>query len=192
MILEYNLDETHERDLLARVKNDPEAFRSLYRHYFPRVYAYVAQRVGGAAEAEDVAAEIFLKVVSALNSFEYRGPGSFAAWLFRIALNQVNQFYRQQRQSGESLSLDALPDIHSDAPGPEHLLARKEMFTRLRALIATLPPRRQEIVRLKFYGGLRNQEIAAVLDLDERTVASNLSRALKDLERRYQPEIEDL
>jgi RNA polymerase sigma factor (sigma-70 family) len=52
-------------------------------------------------------------------------------------------------------------------------------------MIAKLSPRRRDIVTLRFFGGLRNQEIAAVLKLDERSVASHLSRALEDLRRQY-------
>jgi RNA polymerase sigma factor (sigma-70 family) len=64
-------------------------------------------------------------------------------------------------------------------------LIRQERFDILRRMIDTLPPRRQEVITLRFFGGLRNQEIAAMLDLDERTVASHLARALSDLNRRY-------
>jgi len=51
--------------------------------------------------------------------------------------------------------------------------------------LRALTPRRQEIVALRFFGGLRNREIAAVLDLDERTVAAHLARGLADLQRAY-------
>ena len=59
----------------------------------------------------------------------------------------------------------------------------EERFARLRGLMARLSPRRQEIVTLRFFGELPNREIARVLGLDERTVASHLCRALDDLER---------
>ncbi|HET7078316.1 MAG TPA: sigma-70 region 4 domain-containing protein, partial [Chloroflexia bacterium] len=58
-------------------------------------------------------------------------------------------------------------------------------FADLHRLIATLSPRRREVITLKFFGGLQNREIAAVLGLDERTVASHLCRALEDLYARY-------
>jgi RNA polymerase sigma factor (sigma-70 family) len=60
---------------------------------------------------------------------------------------------------------------------------QSEQAFHIRQMIALLPIKRQEVVILKFFGGLRNKEIAAVLDLDERTVASHLSRALTDLKR---------
>jgi histidinol dehydrogenase len=127
-------------------------------------------------------------VVENLDQFEYRGDGSFGAWLFRIAYNQIQQFYRQRHI--EVFSLDDLPDLQSDSPSLDQILAQKERFARLRDALATLSPRRQEIVTLKFFGGLRNQEIAEVLDLNERTVASHLSRALDDLQRIYQKEVQ--
>jgi RNA polymerase sigma-70 factor (ECF subfamily) len=177
--------------LIEQARHQPEAFRELYRAYFPRIYAYVAYRVGRKTDAEDITADVFTKVIESLTQFEYRGEGSFAAWLFRIAYHALSQFYREQRRETEPLSLDDLPKIHSSDPSPDHTLTLKEQFAHLRALITTLSPRRQEIVTLKFFGGLRNQEIAAVLNLDERTVASHLSRALEDLQRKYQLEKED-
>lgn len=182
------LDAEHERGLIERARREPEAVRELYFHYFPRVYAYVAYRVGRVWDAEDLTAEIFLKMVEALGQFEYRGEGSFAAWIFRIAHNAVSQFYRQQRPEPESL--DDLPDIQSDDLSPDETLLLKERFQRLRARIGLLSPRRQEIITLRFFGGLRNQEIAAVLNLDERTVAAHLCRAIEDLQRYYESEME--
>lgn len=179
----------HERQLVERSGHNAQAFRQLYQRYFPRVYAYVAYRVGRVWDAEDLTAEIFLKVVQSLAQFEYRGEGSFAAWLFRIAHNTVTQFYRQQH-AADPLSLDELPDLQSDDLSPDETLLRKERFLRLRTQIKRLAPRRQEIVMLKFFAGLRNQEIAAVLELDERTVASHLCRAIEDLQRHYADEID--
>lgn len=169
--------------------NNPAAFRELYRSFFPRVYAYVAYRVGRAADAEDLTADIFLKVMEGLPHFEDRGEGAFAAWLFRIAHNAVSQFYRQQHVTVD-VSLDELPDIQSDSPTPEAAFQRQEQFQRLRQRIANLSPRRQEIVTLRFFGELRNSEIAVVLNLDERTVAAHLCRAIEDLQRQYDPEMD--
>lgn len=183
-------DAQREKMLLNRAQQqtDPEAFRLLYRHYYPRVYAYVASRVARKADAEDLTADVFTQVVKWLKKFEYRGVGSFSAWVFRIAHNRLYQFYTQSRTMDAPLpfeSLDELPEIVSDSTSPEGAVARKEQFAHLHALIATLTPRRQEIVTLRYFGGLNNREIAAVLGLDETTIASHLSRALDDLQRRY-------
>jgi RNA polymerase sigma-70 factor (ECF subfamily) len=183
--LHTSLDADQERQLLQAALHNPDAFRALYRHYFPRLYAYVAYRVGHAGEAEDLTADIFVKVVERLGTFEYRGVGSFAAWLFRIAHNHVSQFYRDR---AEYLSLDDVPDIAADDLAPDQAIARKERFIHLRTQLTALSPRRREIITLKFFGGLRNQEIAAILGLDERTVASHLCRGIDDLGRKLEAE----
>lgn len=178
-----------ERQFIQQAQRNPAAFRALYHRYVARVYAYVAYRVGRTADAEDLTADVFLRVVEGLPHFEDRGEGSFAAWLFRIAHNAVSQFYRQQPVTGD-MSLDDLPDIQSDGLTPEAAYQRQEQFQRLRQRIANLSPRRQEIVTLRFFGELRNNEIAQVLGLDERTVAAHLCRAIEDLQRQYDPEID--
>ncbi len=76
------LSADEERDLIAHA-HDPAAFRRLYRHYVQRVFAYVVYRVGTKQDAEDIVSDIFVKVLESISSFEYRGAGSFAAWLFR-------------------------------------------------------------------------------------------------------------
>lgn len=192
-----SLPDDDEQNLIYRARDhlDPDAFRVLYRHYFPRVYGYIAYRVGTVHDAEDLTADTFLRVLEALPQFGYRGAGSFAAWVFRIAHQQVAGFYRVQRRTVHVLSLDELPEAATPAApdtAPDAYLIEQERFHRLRAMLATLSPRRQEIITLRFYGGLRNQEIAAVLGLDERTIASHLSRALDDLHTRYARSVGEL
>jgi RNA polymerase sigma-70 factor, ECF subfamily len=180
------LNPDHERQLVEDAPHDADAFRQLYRHYFPRIYAYVAYRVGRVWDTEDLVADIFMKVVESIGSFEDRGAGSFAAWLFRIAHNHVSQFYRGHT---DHLSIDDVPEITSDDLLPDQAVMRKQQFIQLHSLLETLSPRRREIITLKFFGGLRNREIAAVLGLDERTIASHLCRGIEDLQQRYEREV---
>lgn len=182
-----SLPPNEERALVSQISRKPEAFRPLYQHYFPRVFAYVAYRVGTKQDTEDLTATIFMKVIESIARFEYRLDGSFATWLFRIAHNEVQQFYRTLYRR-DTLLLDDLPEIESTEILLDEAFARKEQFARLRAALETLSPRRQEIITLRFFAGLRNHEIAAVLALDERTVASHLCRGLEDLKRIYQGE----
>lgn len=182
----HTLSCDEERDLITRIKKDePDAFRPLYQAYFPRVYAYVAYRVGRVQDAEDITSGIFIKVIEVIDRFEYRGDGSFAAWVFRIAHNDVKQFYRYSAKTSD-ISLDELPDIRSHSSLPDEAFMRQERFTRLRTMLNSLSKRRQEILSLRFFAGLRNQEIAEVMNLDERTIASHISRGLADLQKKYQ------
>ena len=170
-----------EKKLLENARHDISAFNELYALYFPGVYAYINYRVSRVQDAEDLVASTFLKATERLGQFEWRGDGSFAAWLFRIAHDLVVDSYRRDGKVPDSVSIDELPDIRSDSVLPDDAALQKEEFEYLRQLIGTLSPRRQEIITLRFFGGLRNKEIADILGLDERTVASHLCRGLEDL-----------
>jgi RNA polymerase sigma-70 factor (ECF subfamily) len=176
-----------EESLVEAARHDPQAFARLYNLYFPRLYAYVCYRVGREEDGEDLVADVFLKAAEAIGRgrFNWRHEGSLAAWLFRIAHNVVVDFHRHYRMQNEPLNLEELPNLRASDLLPEDSLMRKEQFAHLRGLIGTLSPRRQEIITLKFFGGLRNHEIATVLGLDERTIASHLCRGLEELHRKY-------
>lgn len=180
---------TDEESLIKQAQQNPEYFRLLYRRYFPRVYAYIAYRVRRVQDAEDITADVFMKVAQNFAQFEYRGEGSFTAWMFRIAHNTVMQFHRHNDVA--LIPIEDLPEIADHVLLPDQALQRKEQFAHLSAMIALLPNRRREVVTLRFFGGLRNNEIAEVLQLDERTVAAHLSRALQDLRQLVEQEKHD-
>lgn len=175
-----------EQRLVEEARRDSQAFKQLYNAYFPRLYAYVSYRVGRAQDAEDLVAEIFMKVVEEIDAFRWRHDNSFAAWLFRIAHNQVSNYHRTNRRAAEHIPLDGLPQIATRALLPEDMVLRQETFAHLYSLVGALSARRHEVITLKFFGGLSNREIAGILNLDERTVASNLCRALDDLQEQYE------
>lgn len=178
------MDTDQEKEWLARVPEDPRAFKRLYDHYFPRLYAYVSYRVGRIQDAEDLVAETFLKAIEKIDRFEWRHKNSFAAWLFSIARHLISNFHRQE-QRWETVPLDESPNLQASKLLPEDVVLQKEKFQRLRKLIGTLTPRQQEIITLRFFGGLHNQEIAEILGIDERTVAAHLCRGLETAHRKY-------
>jgi len=94
-------------------------FEALYEEYFHRVYAYVASRFENPHEAEDVVADVFLKVMQRLPQF--RGE-NFSSWLFTIAHNTLRDTYR--RQKGELVELE--DEIVADMQSPEQLFLTRE------------------------------------------------------------------
>jgi RNA polymerase sigma-70 factor, ECF subfamily len=188
----FNLQES---EMVEDARRDPRAFARLYDLYLPRLYAYVAYRLsfGDRESTEDVVADIFLKAVRGLPSFHGRHEGSFPAWLFRIAHNTVLNYRSQrgvQERWQEATPLDDMVDLSATDPSPEDMLLQNERGAALRKLLLALPPRRQEVITLRFFGELQNHEIASVLGLDERTVASHLCRGLRDLHTGWLREME--
>lgn len=173
-----------EKEWIATAQEDPQALKRLYDHYFPRLYAYVSYRVGRVQDVEDLVAGTFLKAIEGIEGFKWQHKNSFAAWLFSIARNLISNFYRRE-QRWETVPLDESPNLQASKLLPEDVALQKEKFQSLRRLIGTLTPRQQEIITLRFFGGLRNQEIAEILGIDERTVAAHICRGLKTAHRKY-------
>src|SRR5258705_1442739 len=97
--------QSDERLTVEAARKDPGQFAALYEANFERVYAYVARRVKGRAEVEDLTSEVFRRALSSLHAYESRGA-PFSAWLLRIAANAVvDRARRASRRSPSAAEL---------------------------------------------------------------------------------------
>lgn len=174
----------NDQTLVQRALDDPQVFHHLYERYFRRIYGYVASRITDQHDAEDIVSEIFLKVIKNLAQLRNQHHMSFAAWLFVIARNAVTDHYRREAHAQPVVPFDSATPIAVESDSDSQIIEGEEA-AHLRELIATLPERKREVIELKYYGGLRNQEIAVVLQIGEKTVAAYLSRALDELYEKY-------
>lgn len=169
----------NELAIVARATAEPAAFAAIYDHYFSRVYNYVRYRVRDAQTADDVTAQVFERALVNIGKFRpERAP--FAAWLFAIARNGVNDHFRAQKRR-RWLSLEALRDRTSAEPRPEEVAIHNETRAELLAALARLGNRERDLIALKFGAGLTNRRIAEVTSLSESNVGVILYRAVRRL-----------
>src|SRR5579859_15710 len=83
-----------ELGLLKQSVSDPEAFRSIYEKYFKKIFAFVFHRVGDKMTTADITQQVFIKAWMGLSKFQFRGV-PFSSWLYRIAINECNDLFRQ-------------------------------------------------------------------------------------------------
>lgn len=176
-------DELHARRLARARDGDGQAFRALYRDLYPEVARFVARRIRGRADAEDLTARVFVAFVERLHQYD-RQRGSVRGWLLTFARNAVIDHLRAARPAASPDLLDLLP---CDGDGPEGGLLQREEHGQLAALVRELPPDTRELLALRFGDGLRHREIAEVLGLQEAAVKQRVSRALRDLRARLRP-----
>ena len=155
----------------APSKGDLE-FDQLYRSSRDDVYAYAAGLLRDRAAAEDVTATAFERAYRKRSRFDpSRGNGR--AWLFGIARNAALDELRRRGRQAELIS-DPIDATSLDAERSERRLV-------LVAALAKLDPRERELVALKFFAGLANAEIAAVLGVSESNAGTKLHRAVTKL-----------
>lgn len=178
--VEERAPEFDERTLVESAqRGSQDALAALYEHYFPRVYRYVAARLGGGEDAEDVTEEIFLRIITHLDSFTWRGL-PFGAWVFRIARNEVVSHVRKQKSRGQSAELtEAIPDDSID-----HVLVVETEFTLeiVRETTKKLPEAQRHVIALRFGAGLSVAETARALKKTENNVKVLQHKAIAKLQ----------
>jgi len=173
--------EESDMQLVLQAQQDKEAFGLLYDKYAVRIFSYVGHRLPIKADAEDVTTVIWMKALQNLHRFSPNHEYSFVAWLFRIAHTSVIDFCRKKAVHPETVSLDDVIPLADEQLSPNDALAHKEQFLHLYRAIEQLPPQQSEVVRLRYVSGLANKEIAKILSISEKTVASNLYRGMTKL-----------
>ena len=140
----------------------------------PRVYAYVAYRLGEGPDAEDAASETFERALRYRKSFDRR-RGEPVAWLIGIARHVVDSQLSARRES----SFAAVPDVAAGEDVAADALDRLELA---RAL-DKLDHRARELVALRYGADMTMHQIAELLELRANTAAVALHRALQQLRR---------
>lgn len=171
-----------DKALIRAAKDDREAFDILYRRYVDQVYRYCYSRVGRRADAEDLTAQTFLAALQGLP--DYDGRGAFAAWLFGIARHKCADHHRRA-YANPCEPLDALHGPPDPAVAdPERSAYMNGVLDCIRRALDALTPDRCEALQLRFWGGLKHREVAAVMGRSEDAAKMLVWRAVRDLRER--------
>lgn len=165
------------------IARDREAFGALYDLYFDRIYRYALLKVSDPAEAEDLAATVFLNAWRGIGHFVSRGPGAFGAWLFRLAHNALVDRYRHLR---DAAPLDEVEERDLPADGrddPASVLDWSLTVEELRRALGMLTDEQREVVLLRFVGELSAREVGERMGKQEGTVRGLQFRAIEALRR---------
>jgi RNA polymerase sigma-70 factor (ECF subfamily) len=159
-----------DRLRIEDAQRDPSRFGELYEENFYRVYAYIARRVRGRHEAEDLTADVFREALAGLGRFEWRGV-PFVAWLLRIASRAVADHYKRSgRESGQ-------PVHELERVVPQEIERHVILFQ----LVDRLPDAQARVIRLRFVEQKSIKEIAQVLGRSEGAVKQLQLRAIENL-----------
>jgi RNA polymerase sigma-70 factor, ECF subfamily len=161
----------------------------VYLETLPRLYNFFRYRVGNDLVAEDLAATTFEKAWRKRTSYR-RDLAGFTTWLFAIARNVANDYYRRCKPEFCLDELESNPGnvwLHEDpSDSPEEMAIRSAEFTRLSVLLRRLSPRSQELIALKYGAGLTNREVANLIGMTESNVGTLASRVVARLRSEWE------
>lgn len=160
-------------------------FVEIYDSYQPKILRYLSSFVGE-SDAEDLTQETLIKVQRSLGDF--RGDSQLSTWIYRIATNTAFDKMRHPSfQRVEQISLaDEVEEVkvsqgiefpEGRRPPIEKELIRNEMNDCIRGYIQKLPKDYRAVLVLSEYEGLKNSEIAGILEVSLDTIKIRLHRA---------------
>ena len=176
-----------EIELLNSIKNNPADFSELFKLYYKPIFGYIIRRTGDFDDTADIAANTFLKAFIHINNFSYKGI-SVKVWLYRIATNEINLYFRHKQKHNSLFERIDLADInifnnylYEDKKELEMELQKHDQFLAVLESLKTLPVKYQEVISLRYFEGKDNKEIIEILNINEGTLKSLLSRGLEKL-----------
>jgi RNA polymerase sigma-70 factor, ECF subfamily len=161
---------------------DERALTELYQTYFPRVYRYILARTGNTYDAEDLTEDVFIKVLEAIDRFQWR-EAPFSAWLFRIAHNALISQRRKQTARGPTSQLN--DGLSVDSAGPEELVESRLQINEVMAAAQTLPEAQRQVIALRFAAGLSVAETARAMGKGEGNVKVIQHKAIAKLREMF-------
>lgn len=176
-----------ERELLERIKREPQAFALLYDKYYNSIFGYVFRRTGQYDLSRDIAAETFLRAYQRIDLFEWRNI-SFASWFYKIASNEIRKYFRKAKYTPACLedleitsNLPYQEGIETERAALEKSMEEYIQFRLVQEQLKNLGLKYQEVIALRFFERKSVREIGEILGKNEGTVKSLLSRGLQRL-----------
>jgi len=187
-------DSSETRELMDQTSaGDPEAFERLFAHFRPYLRRVVGARLDSRLRARvdpsDVVQETQMEAFRRLPDYLRRRPMPFRLWLRKTAHERM--LVLRRRHAGaecrsvkreaplpEQSSLLLAQPFLANGPSPSQALDKGELARRVRAAVSRLSEADQELLLMRTFEGLSNQEVGCVLGVDPGTASKRYGRAL--------------
>jgi RNA polymerase sigma-70 factor (ECF subfamily) len=153
----------------------------LVKRYCEPLMRYLHRLAGNQNLAEELHQQTWASVLEHLDKFDARSsPGGFKAWLFRIATNKANDYWRSSgREAAAKRGLKLVTEEH--APPAGQRLEGTEQEAKLARAIALLPEPQRQVLMMRYYGNLKFVEIADTLGIPLNTALGRMHKAMLKL-----------
>lgn len=166
-----------EKSWILAARNQPEAFAPLYERYFKPIYVFINRRVKNSDLSGDLTSQTFTKALINVGKYEFRGL-PYSAWLYRIALNEVNMYFRKASKHVEIdlpvHLVDTMIETMEEDPDDER---RKRLVEGMNGLKFD----QVELIEMRFFENRRFKEIGEILGITEENAKMRVYRAISKL-----------
>jgi RNA polymerase sigma-70 factor (ECF subfamily) len=181
------MDDPEVKWLQGARRLDEGALEAIYDAFSDELYRYAYRLLGSVISAEDLVAETFYRFLRALHA----GGGPrlhLRAYLYRVAHNTAVDQRRHRRD--DEIQLNPQAPLESHQPGPETQTEVAVECERVREALWNLTDDQRQVILLKYFQGMSNQEVGGVLNKSLGAVKSLQHRGLRALAKILAPEEE--
>lgn len=170
----------NEQQQIEDAKSNPGCFEPLYTKYYARILKFVYKRIESLDDCRDVTSIVFTKALCNISQYKHQGF-PFSSWLYRIAINEINLFYRRTNKA-RIISLDekGITNIASETDGPD-----SEMVAALKQSLLHLNEDELQLLELRFFEERPFSQVAQILDITENNAKVKTYRVLDKLRKVY-------
>jgi len=173
-----NQPSMEELMLAVSSRRDMDAFETIFKHFAPRVKAYMAKLSADKQTAEELMQETMITVWNKADQFDF-SKGALSTWIFTIARNQrIDAVRRARRPQFDPTDPAFVPDEEQAA---DKVIVDRQSAIELRAAMASLPKEQSDLLELAYFEDSTHSAIAKKLNLPLGTVKSRLRLAFSKL-----------
>ena len=168
-----------EQAEVEAAKKDPDLFSVLYERYYRSIFVFIFRRTGDEELCADLTQQAFMKAMVNIQRYTFKGV-PFSAWLFRIALNEVNMYFRKtNKERVVSLDEHSLVNIIAEAKEDDNEDQRRMLMSAL----GKLDEDEMQIVELRFFEGRPFAEVGGICGITENNAKVKMYRILDKLKK---------
>jgi RNA polymerase sigma-70 factor (ECF subfamily) len=166
-----------ELQIIEKAKKNPKHFAPLYEEYHESIFRYVIKRVNDSDLACDITSNVFVKAISNLSKYEFRGL-PFSSWLFRIAKSEVYQSFRDQKAK-RTVSIDKVTIVQVFEE--LEVDGREEDKIKLKQVLRKINEKDLALIEMRYFEKRSYREIGEIISVTENNAKVKTFRALQKL-----------
>ncbi|MBX2955074.1 MAG: sigma-70 family RNA polymerase sigma factor [Cyclobacteriaceae bacterium] len=171
-----------EEVLILRSKEDAAAFKPLYEKYYKAIFLFILHRTADKELTADMTSQVFLKALLNIGKYNFRGL-PFSAWLYRIAINECNDYFRKSKRSRVVILEDDLADFLY-----EEMFAQdgmEDLKRKLPEILKQLKYEELQLIELRFMENRPFKEVADILGITENYAKVRTYRILEKMKKLF-------
>lgn len=153
--------------------SDREFVAEAAEKYYDEIYLFLCRRCGNTDDAKDICQNTFIKFAGAAKS--YKEINKLRSYLFRIAVNCCNDYYRHNTITLPLEAADGLTESY--LKNPQYRAEFKEESQHVQAVLGSLPVSQRDVLILRYFHDMKPKEISRCLNIPVATVKTRLYRA---------------